>query len=378
MNALTEVFVFIHLLSIGVALQGPEHISRARHPGHKKLVRKETVLIDAASGVQHIKSVVSKVQHSRRSSLLGKIEQGGLCLAAKLASQEHEDHELEMLVCDDSADLGDEDWEADSEGVPGQIKLAETEIHDMELCLEADSSYDLVDLKICSTDPNTSTHQQQMFTYDNMTYDIKIQAGSETKCLTAHDHDSDGDLELKLEDCTFPLESRQEFVFEQSHHTLPVVSSTHYGKIEHNATSKCIAAHRTSTDALDLEVVACAGDGDDDEEWEADAAIHSSHDLHAPQQIKLQDTADGLLCLTADSALEEVELKHCHTHTHHHRQMWVYEDDEIKIEDPATAVVKCMASEPETDNGAEGPDVKLILEDCTGSPDQQWEWEQSD
>jgi hypothetical protein len=373
MNAVVQVFMFLLMLRFGDAVQGSD---LTRHSGHKKLLRKDVVRIDSSSVVHHIQSVDAKEQFSGRSALLGKIEQGGKCLAAIRHADKHGDHELEMVDCDSSAALDDEEWESGAVGTPGQIELADSTAHDWKLCLEADAVYDLVDLEHCATDNSTSAHQRQLFTYDHVTNDIQMDTGAVVKCLTAHDHDSDGVLELKLAACTTPVESQQEFVFEQSHHSLPISSSiTHSGKIEHTHTSKCIAAHKTSSDAEDLEVVNCAGDGDDDEEWEADAAISSLDASHAPQQIKLESTAGGSLCLTADSALEEVELKACHTHTHHHRQMWVYVDGEFKMEEPGTGIVKCMATEPEGEGESEEPEDNLILEECTGSSDQKWEWE---
>jgi hypothetical protein len=364
------------MLSFGDALQGTDHAPRARHSGHKELLRKDAVRIDSASVVHYIRSVAGKEQDSRRSALLGKIEQGGKCLAANRHADEHGDHELEMVDCDSSATSDDEEWEGGAVGTPGQIEL----VHESwKLCLEAEADYHVVDLKHCATDSSTSAHQRQLFTYNNVTNDIRMYTGSEEECLTAHDHDSDGILELKLTTCTSPVESQQEFVFEQSHHSLPISSgAAHSGKIEHTHTSKCIAAHKTATDAEDLEVVDCGGDGDDDEEWEADAAINSSHASHAPQQIKLESTVGGSLCLTADSAFNEVELKPCHTHTFHHRQMWVYENDEFKMEDtrtPGTAIVKCMSTEPEGSGDSEEPEDNLILDICDNNADQEWEWE---
>jgi len=370
MNTVVQVFVFVLMLTVGDALQGADHAPRARHSGHKELMRKDAVRIDSASVVHHIGSVAGKERDSRREALLGKIEQGGKCLAAKRHADEHGDHELEMVDC--SATSDDEEWEGGAVGTPGQIELVH---QSWKLCLEADTVYHEVDLEHCETNSSTSAHQRQLFTYDNVTNDIQMYTGSEAKCLTAHDHDDDGIFELTLTTCTSPVESQQEFVFEQSHHSLPMSSgATHSGKIEHTHTSKCIAAHKTSSDAEDLEVVSCAGDDDDDEEWEADAAINSSHASHAPQQIKLESTAGGSLCLTADSAFQEVELKPCHTHTHHHRQMWVYDNEEFKMEEPGTDNEKCMATEPEAGQ-SEQPEDNLILEDCTQTPDQEWKWE---
>jgi len=327
------------------------------------------------------------------TTIKGKIEQEGwgLCLAAR----RHTDPpELEMVSCSTSSNLDDEEWETGSSIIhhshhshytPHQIELA-----DDHLCLEASDSYDSVHLTSCSSDMH-SHHHRQLWIHDDVTDEIQmavrdnhsvgVDDTTAHKCLTTHDHDADDDtaLHLVLQDCA-TQDQHQDWVFAEA-------ATMVKGEIEQtiSAVRKCVAAHQTSNGKDDLEVVGCQGDGDDDEEWEAHAAI-----LHAPEQIKINLT-HGWYCLEADDLLTtntvpKVELQPCldleaTTHDDHHRQLWTYDavEKEIKIEVDAAEhghSHKCLSSEPDTDGeqAHDGPEDDLVLRECDDDANQIWEF----
>jgi len=378
--------------------------------GHQRSPNKEAIVMTPAGGIENIPIKASKgsmlarvqttrldekrdkEQSNRHSMIEGKIEQGGKCLAAKRHSvanpTDSGDHELELVSCSGSDD-DDEEWEALSDIEMGDH--TPIELADDGLCLQADHNHHHVELKPCSNATLHTHHHRQLWTYDNHTNEIKMAVRahhthainhSNMKCLTSHDHDSDGDLDLVLHACSSPTPTNQDWVFDDGS-TAPAHSSSSTmieGKLKQG--SKCIAAHKTSNADEDLEVVSCGGDGDDDEEWEANAEIKTDHASHSAQPIMLESSSSTKLCLQADSLFHEVELQPCHTHTHHHRQMWTYDptDEEIKIESPSGE--KCLESSADAD-GAEadedGPDDDLVLADCASSgqdlSEQEWKWE---
>merc|ERR1719491_2881276 len=364
--------------------------------GNRRFVRKEAIVmtptgvIDSipikaskASMLARVKTI--KTSDNRHSTIEGKIEQGGKCLAARRHSlanpTESGDHELELVACSDSDD-DDEEWEA-----PGDIETGshtQIELADDGLCLQADHHHHHVHLRECSNATLHTHHHRQLWTYDSETNEIKMavrthhtEGVTAHKCLTSHDHDSDGDIDLILHTCSSPTPEDQDWVFDDGSN-VPAHSSSStmvVGKLKQG--TKCIAAHKTSNADEDLEVVNCGGDGDDDEEWEADEKIETNHSSHSAQKIELESSSGTPECLMADSLFVEVELQPCHTHSHHHRQMWLYDPvlEEIKMHTPDG--YKCLESSADTDGAAadsDGPDDDLVLMACDNTSEQEWVW----
>jgi len=371
--------------------------------GNRRFVRKEAIVMTPTGVIESIPIKASKASmlarvktiktsDNRHSTIEGKIEQGGKCLAARRHSlanpTESGDHELELVACSDSDD-DDEEWEA-----PGDIETGshtQIELADDGLCLQADHHHHHVHLRECSNATLHTHHHRQLWTYDSETNEIKMavrthhtEGVTAHKCLTSHDHDSDGDIDLILHTCSSPTPEDQDWVFDDGSnvpHSSPS-SAMIEGKLKQH--SKCVAAHKTSNADEDLEVVDCGGDGDDDEEWEANAEIKTDHATHMPQQIKLESSSSTKLCLQADSLFDEVELHPCHTHTRHHRQLWQYDpsEEEVAMKTPS-GEMKCLESSADVDGAKadeDGPDDDLVLAPCATSAgqdleEQEWKWE---
>jgi len=219
--------------------QGPQSFVR-------KEATSEAIVMTPTGGIESIpvkaskKSLLARVKtikingSNRHSTIEGKIEQGGKCLAARRGDSaanptESGEHELELVACSGSEE-DDEEWEALSDIETGghtQIELA-----DDGLCLQADHNHHHIHLEECSNATLHTHHHRQLWTYDNVTNEIKMavrthhtEAITAHKCLTSHDHDSDGDIDLVLHACSSPTPQDQDWVFDDGTN-VPVSSSS--------------------------------------------------------------------------------------------------------------------------------------------------------